>query len=87
MTANRARNIGSAFMIFAFLGVAAAFYFLQQPDPKPQTPVPGNVTAAWVSPRTVCVQFVVHPDMFICPDRHTWQDVGQVSPIPPTPKG
>ena len=39
----------------------------------------------WVSPRNVCLQVVSRPDTFLCPDRHGWQDIGPVTPVPAVP--
>ena len=33
-----------------------------------------------------CVQLVVRPDTYACPDKHVWQDVGPVTPVPAVPK-
>lgn len=71
------------YALVVLVGAAVVYFGMRLLNaPSPAAPEPG-----WVSPRVACLEVVRHPDTFLCPDKHGWQDIGPVTPVPPIPAG
>ena len=70
------------YALLVLVGAAVVYFGMRMLN----TPARDAQRPGWESPRAACLQLVSHPDTFVCPDAHGWQDIGPVTPIPPLPR-
>lgn len=74
------------YALAVLVGAVTVYLWAHQMASKPAKPASPTLDYVWLSPREVCLQLVSSPDTFACPDRHGWQDIGPVTPVPAVPR-